>query len=270
MKTRVIVGLILAALLLTVLYFGGFVYLIFISAVAFCATYETAHITTTHRFRPQSLPAYTFALAFPFVYWFGGVTLLFVFYLTCIVISMIGLVLRRAEEPENAIISLLFYVYPLALIVCTLLVFMEFERAVGLTASIFLFAAPILTDTFAYFGGYLFGKHKLCPSISPKKTVEGAVAGLLGGLLLAIALIPLQKMWNGSIPGVALIIIGLICSVCAQFGDLFASLLKRWAGVKDFGSIFPGHGGVMDRVDSILICSPVVLCLFTILQLLGI
>jgi len=270
MKTRIIVGTILGALLLAVLNFGGLVYVAFISIMSFCATYETAHITVTHQFRPHSLPAYTFALGFPFVYWFGGVTMLFVFYLTCIVLAMIGLVLRRSEEPENAIISLLFFVYPLALTICTLLVFLEFERSIGLTASIFLYAAPILTDTFAYFGGYLFGKHKLCPSISPKKTVEGAVAGLVGGLLLALVLIPMQKIWNGTVPAYALILIGLICSVCAQFGDLFASLLKRWAGVKDYGSIFPGHGGVMDRVDSILICSPVVLCLFTILQLLGI
>lgn len=266
MKTRIIVALILSCVLLAILHFGGFVYLTSIAVIAFAATYETAHITTSHHFRPHTLPAYLFALGFPFVYSFGGITMLLVYYLTCIVLAMIGLVLRRPDEPENAIISLLFFVYPLALLICTLLVYTEF----GLVATIFLFAVPILTDTFAYFGGYLFGKHKLCPSISPKKTVEGAVAGLLGGIVTAVALIPVQKYLGGTVPIVALFVIGLICSCCAQFGDLFASLLKRWAGVKDFGSIFPGHGGVMDRIDSILICSPVVLCLFTILQLLGI
>ena len=116
----------------------------------------------------------------------------------------------------------------------------------------------------------LLGKHKLCLAISPKKTVEGAVAGLIGGVAFGALLIPLQKLWDGVVDAPYLLVIGLICGVCAQFGDLFASLLKRWAGVKDFSSIFPEHGGIMDRIDSILLCAPVVLCLFTILRLLGI
>ena len=193
-----------------------------------------------------------------------------VFYLSCIVACMIGLVLRRPTEPENILISLLMFVYPISLLICMLLVYMDFERSVALTAAALTFAAPACTDTFAYFGGTLLGKHKLCPAISPKKTVEGAVAGLIGGVAFGALLIPLQKLWDGVVDAPYLLVIGLICGVCAQFGDLFASLLKRWAGVKDFSSIFPEHGGIMDRIDSILLCAPVVLCLFTILRLLGI
>ncbi len=270
MKVRIIVGAVLAAFLLAVLHFGGFVFLIAISLFAFAATYETAHITTQHKYRPLSPPAYVFALGFPFVYHFAGAVPMFGFYLLCIVAAIMGLVIRRAAEPENAIISLLLFAYPLSLLICALLVYVEFERPLALTASAFTFAAPACTDAFAYFGGTLFGKRRLCEKISPKKTVEGAVAGLLGGLAFGAALIPLQKLWGGYVGVPVLLLTGLVCGVCAQFGDLFASMLKRWAGVKDFSSVFPAHGGIMDRIDSILLCAPVVLCLFTILRLCGI
>lgn len=270
MKVRIIVGVILSAFLIAILHFGGFVFLAAISLFAFAATYETSHITTRHNYRPVSPPAYVFALCFPFVYHFLGAVPMFAFYLLCIVTAIICLVIRRGGEPENAIISLLLFAYPLALLICALLVYMEFERPLALTASALTFAAPACTDAMAYFGGTLFGKHKLCEKISPKKTVEGAVAGLLGGLLLGLVLIPLQRLWGGNVGTAVLLLAGLLCGVCAQFGDLFASMLKRWAGVKDFSSVFPAHGGIMDRIDSILLCAPVMLCLFTILRHYGI
>jgi phosphatidate cytidylyltransferase len=108
------------------------------------------------------------------------------------------------------------------------------------------------TDVFAYFTGYLFGKHKLCPAISPKKTVEGAVGGLLGSVLLTFAFfyffspdLILHGLW-----------IGLLGSIFSQVGDLVASMFKRKLGVKDYGTLIPGHGGILDRFDSVLFTSP--------------
>lgn len=125
----------------------------------------------------------------------------------------------------------------------------------------YLIIIAILTDTFAYFVGRAFGKHKLIPSVSPNKTIEGSVGGTviasIGGALFLYYVIE-QSNW--------LIAIGLslVLSIIAQFGDLIASKMKREFGIKDYGNLFPGHGGVLDRFDSLLFSS---LTLYTILQL---
>lgn len=117
-----------------------------------------------------------------------------------------------------------------------------------------IFIAAWGTDTLAYFSGYLFGKRKLCPSISPKKTVEGAIGGTLGSMI--ISLIFGYFFLKDYLFVVALI--GFLGSIAAQIGDLSASLIKRYIGIKDFGNIMPGHGGVLDRFDSILFTAPTV------------
>ena len=111
-----------------------------------------------------------------------------------------------------------------------------------------------MTDTFAYFTGMLLGKHKLIPAVSPKKTVEGAV----GGTLFAVGFTVLYGFIVGEISGatpnyLALIIVSLLVSILSQCGDLIMSLIKRKFEIKDYGKLFPGHGGVLDRFDSIIV-----------------
>ncbi len=109
------------------------------------------------------------------------------------------------------------------------------------------------SDTFAYFVGSMLGRHKLCPAISPGKTLEGAAGGLVGSILGVAAI--------GGLIGLPLIhslIIGLLVGIAAPLGDLVESALKRFAGVKDSGNILPGHGGVLDRFDAIMFSVPVV------------
>ncbi|MFW5648381.1 MAG: phosphatidate cytidylyltransferase [Candidatus Alkaliphilus sp. MAG34] len=110
------------------------------------------------------------------------------------------------------------------------------------------------TDTSAYFSGYFFGRKKLCPFISPKKTIEGAIGGVLGSMVISLIFgyFFLQKHLY------AIMLIGVLGSMAAQIGDLSASLVKRHIGIKDFGNIMPGHGGVLDRFDSILFTAPIV------------
>lgn len=270
MKTRIVVGVILSAFLILTLYLGGMFYLSVIALFSFAATYEVAHVITRRGYRPLVFPAYLFALTHPFVYHFFGVSFLLVFYLFCIIISICCSVFSGTIDASTAVGTLLLYVYPLALLMCMLLAYASFERPVGLTAACMALAAPACADTFAYFGGTFLGKHKLCPTISPKKTVEGAIFGLLGGVAFGGIMIPLQQWWGASVSWAVLLMLGLLCGFFGLIGDLFASVLKRWADVKDFSSIFPGHGGIMDRIDSILLCSPIVLCTFTILELIGI
>lgn len=120
------------------------------------------------------------------------------------------------------------------------------------------FASVWLCDTFAYFGGSLFGKRLLYPAISPKKTVEGAIAGIIG----AIAGFAVSRSTLGDIGWLHIALIGAGIGVMGQLGDLVESMVKRWAGVKDSSSLFPGHGGVLDRIDSLLFAAPFVIFYF--------
>ena len=128
----------------------------------------------------------------------------------------------------------------------------------------FVFVGAWVTDTFAYFTGVFFGRHKLIPEVSPKKTVEGAV----GGTLFCIIGFVVCGLIQG-VAGKGLIILGalgFVAAIVAQLGDLSASLIKRQHGIKDYGKIFPGHGGILDRFDSILSVS-VLLYLMTEINL---
>jgi phosphatidate cytidylyltransferase len=114
------------------------------------------------------------------------------------------------------------------------------------------------SDTFAYFAGRRWGTRKLIPRVSPGKTVQGAVGALVGTVLVAVAYSYLLSGFSTYRVGiVAAIVFGLLVSMAAQVGDLVESLFKRDAGVKDSGTLFPGHGGVLDRVDALLFTLPV-------------
>lgn len=116
------------------------------------------------------------------------------------------------------------------------------------------------TDTFAYLVGVLFGKHKLCPSISPKKTIEGSVGGILGAVLLSNILNYYLFKYNFMLIN----FIAVFASVIAEIGDLLASKIKREVDIKDFGSLISGHGGFLDRFDSIIFVTPVIYMIFYI------
>ena len=128
-----------------------------------------------------------------------------------------------------------------------------YDKHYGRFFILFALLAAWLTDTFAYFTGSLLGKHKMCPNISPKKTVEGAIGGILGGILSCVILFAVFDNFFFEIHSmnyIEVIVISLLLSLISMVGDLSASVIKRNFGVKDFGNVVPGHGGVMDRFDS--------------------
>ena len=136
--------------------------------------------------------------------------------------------------------------------------------AIGMLQVFLPLAISFGSDTFALFAGMLFGKHKLTP-VSPKKTVEGAVGGLLGGVIgmLLFKLISQAALHTVLVGWTGVLVFGLVGSVVSQIGDLSFSVIKREFGVKDYGKLLPGHGGILDRFDSVMFIAPFVTMVIT-------
>ncbi len=135
--------------------------------------------------------------------------------------------------------------------------------AEGAWRAVLLLATIMVADSFAFFVGHAFGRHPLAPKVSPGKTVEGAFGGLAGGVVGALAV---RALGLPDLPLLQTVLLGMVVAALGIVGDLFESLLKRWAGVKDSGHLFPGHGGMLDRLDSLLFGAPVLYYYFLYLR----
>lgn len=178
----------------------------------------------------------------------------------CVVmVSAISLVVfRRTVDYIDAALMIASFFYIAFLLG---FVFLLRERPSGVFLVWLAFFAAWGADTCAYFAGMLFGKRKLCPQLSPKKTVEGAIGGVLGAVVLALVFrILVFHFFNYTFgfANLTLAVIVAVAAVLSIFGDLSASAIKRQTGVKDFGKLFPGHGGILDRFDSLLFTAPAV------------
>ncbi len=130
-----------------------------------------------------------------------------------------------------------------------------------------IFIIAYSTDTFAYLIGSRFGKHKLIPSVSPNKSVEGSVGGAIAAIIITIFYLNFvfPEFFDLKIS----IVLGLVGSIISQCGDLVASRIKRLTKIKDFGNLIPGHGGVLDRFDSVIMLAPIIFALYTYFYLGG-
>ena len=180
--------------------------------------------------------------------------------------------------------NLIGFIYPSLFLMSMMLInhfdsfnFAKIEGFGGVLSIIILimaFLIPIFTDTFAMLTGMLIGGKKLCPKLSPKKTVSGAIGGILWCVLLSTCVYLILNStgtfydaFSNGLPIWAFIIIVFFGSIIAQVGDLFESFLKRKADVKDSGKILPGHGGMLDRIDSYIFVTPFLLLSFILLVL---
>ena len=265
MLQRIITGAVLSAVAGTMIYFGQVPFAVAALVCVCFALYEEIKALKAAGHRPIAEPTWVaLGVSIPLAVLFGHQVVLPILTVAAVII-IAGIVFRSEPKLEDATMSLLplfSVVLPgLAVVSLTQLEPLSVQRVMLLM----LIAVPVLGDTFAYFIGSAVGGPKLCPAVSPNKTVAGALAGLAGSLLAA-ALIRLFAGILVSSPATDLptwgfcIAVGGIGGVAGQIGDLFASLVKRHCGIKDFSSIFPGHGGMMDRMDSILFMALVLYC----------
>lgn len=172
-------------------------------------------------------------------------------FLAVVIMSLLTLFNIENRELTDAMATLtgIFYVVFLSFHVTLVEQTEEYGILVWL-----IFLTAFGTDIMAYFTGYAFGRHKLAPKISPKKTIEGSIGGILGSVLLC------GLFGYFVIPRLLLhcIMIGVLGGMISQFGDLTASIFKRKMGIKDYGNLIPGHGGILDRFDSVLFTAPMV------------
>ena len=251
MKTRILSGLIMAPLLI-VLYFKGIPLMVASFLIGAVGIYELFEGFKKIDIHPNIFVAWGMLIL---LYVFGYPTLrkpeMFLAWIVlAVVCSGVSIFAIDKHKIEDALATLLgivyvgFLSYHMVMISWTalgILVWMVVIVAFG-------------TDIAAYFTGYYLGKHKLCPNLSPKKTIEGAIGGVAGALVLGIIFGLIFKI--PIFPHI--ILMSIIGSVMSQFGDLTASAFKRKMGIKDYGNLIPGHGGILDRFDSILFAAPAI------------
>ena len=278
MKQRILTALLLICILLPVLFFSGTVAFPVVAAVfCFVAVYEMLCCLGTMKKPAISVPILILAALLPLaVLLLGRIDaslhigeidlqrrLLFIllamslFVLLMFYLFAIAVFARRSITFSEVATSFLASFYVINSFLAILLI--RYGQY-GNFYYLLCFLGPWVTDIFAYFTGYFFGKHKLIPEISPKKTIEGSIGGIAFCVLAFLLFGVIVSGITATSPNyIVLASLGLLVSVFSQVGDLFASLLKRERGVKDYGNIFPGHGGVMDRFDSVLACTPLLL-----------
>lgn len=255
MLKRVLTSVVMVVVLIPLVIFSHtWVFPCAMAVLSAIATYEILKCLGVHHKWYAAMPAYAFSvtvvlltrLEAEFVAVAAGCAMVYAVLLMCTAVFS-----RRSFSMQTATELFAMTLYAtagFASIVCL--------RDLPHGEYIFLLAmlGPWSCDIFAYFTGMLLGRHKLIPDVSPKKTVEGSVGGIVFGTGVLVLYGFLVSCFFDVEPRyLGLILMGLVLTVVSQCGDLIASLLKREHGIKDYGWLFPGHGGVMDRFDSVII-----------------
>lgn len=275
MKTRILVGIPIGLLIIAALVLQSWVLVGLFALVSVCGVWELTHaIEQSGSKTVKSVPLVFAVTSLVVLYFLRSLGILFIVFACCIVALFIITMFSKKYDFESLLKSVFALIYPQLFIVFAYLILFQFTNMQFLgTNPIVLVMAIVPTvfcDIFAYFFGRAFGKRKLCPEISPKKTVAGSIWGLIGGVLaafliwlfMASGLVIHALNWEMDV--VNFLILGAAVAGVSQFGDLAASFVKRHYGIKDYGKILPGHGGILDRVDSILFALPVVYIYFVV------
>lgn len=277
MLKRILTGVIaFCFVLLPVLFFADTVVLpIAIAVFSLIATFELLHCVSLHKNLWVSIPLYLVCAVLPLGIRFlpeistsilPSVVCVLLLYLLAVAVFSHGKV-----DIRDVSTALILWIYTLVGFGGLILVHDTVPG--GKYLYLLTFIGAWVTDTFAYFTGVLLGKHKLIPDVSPKKTVEGAIGGVVFCILAFVVYgLVYNHFWadEHTVSVVGMAVVGLLVSVVSQVGDLSMSLLKRRYGIKDFGNIMPGHGGVLDRFDSVLAVSILLTVCFEALALSGI
>lgn len=276
MLTRILTGVTGIALAAFVIMQGGWIYAICTILLSLLAWHEYASSFARAGQSTSYLLGFIAVTLFGCCAWFGNrENLIAVATISMLFIFTEAVLLHGRFAVDQACISIagIFYIG----FCFAHLIFLRFmaetvilvtpvgDMTIGCVFLWIMFLGTWASDTFAYFSGSFFGKHKLCPTISPKKTIEGFMGGLIGTMLV-VALLG----WSLSFSVPMMLVLGASMAIVATIGDLAESIIKRYTGVKDSGHIIPGHGGVLDRFDSVMFTAPFVYYFIQVFNLTGV
>lgn len=260
MNKRYIGAIIYLIPVLLMLFLGGNILKYGLMICSLIAMWEVFHAFKHKGFSPVSYIAYAICIIYyiGIDYFYSDASYLLGLIIAVTVLGLIATVIEYEKyKTIDSIIGIFAFIY------CGILlsfIFLISNKQYGQLWIWLIFILSWSCDVCAYYVGVNFGKKKIAPIVSPKKSLEGSIAGLIGAVicstlfgffLMKVGLISTVSIYN-------FVIIGVLGGVMTQFGDLTASALKRYVGIKDFGNIFPGHGGILDRFDSIIFATIVV------------
>ena len=287
MRTRIISGAVGVLLLSAILYFHDTIVLpIAVAAIIAVMLFELLRAVKMEKCVPVLLAAEACGIAMPFIYSFfyfweekekgvwietkdGSITIAaFALTLLCAFVIFITWLKKHKEIRYEQVF---FVLAAMVLVPNAMTTMVRIDRMFPENGGLFYLVMGLcgawIADTGAYFSGVALGKHKLCPEISPKKTVEGLVGGILTtAVVYAVAFSVYEGRFEVKTAVIAFIT-GAVCAVIGTVGDLSASMVKRQIGFKDYGKIMPGHGGLMDRFDSVLFVLPTFYVFLNIMNL---
>lgn len=263
MATRIISAVVGIAIAIVVLLLSNTLFFNFaISAINIIMVHELLSSCKCMQHKLHVVTCYVFAGVTPLLVETENMKIKYVFASVCILIMFLGFIGSHKKLNFDKLCLIMIITLLVSLSMSCIVSLKNLNSTHGVCYVILTLAGAWLGDSGAYFVGTFLGKHKLCPEISPKKTIEGAIGGVITvGVVFAVYgfFYQLIQKANGNIFEVNylyLIVLGIICGVLGIVGDLSASLLKRQNNIKDFGKIMPGHGGLMDRFDSVLFVAP--------------
>ncbi len=277
MLTRILTGVIAFIVFLPFLVHSDTIaYPIAMSLCAVISTYELIRCVGLHKKHYITIPLCLVAAALPICTRLDGILWPFVFGIMIALVLMLYMLAvtifsHGKVEISQSMTALAVSLYIIAAF--TAMVFLRDFHAAGKYLYLLAFIGAWVPDTFAYFTGRLFGKHKLIPDVSPKKTVEGAIGGTVFCILAFVAFALVYNYLNvcncdsscthlPQIPVWLMAVAGLLSAIVSMIGDLSMSVIKRHYGVKDYGNILPGHGGFLDRFDSVLAVAVILVVAF--------
>ena len=280
MTKRIISGIVCALLLIAVMFLSTiwpFSLNLSVAVVSFFSVYEILALKKEQKLNSLAVISYIFSVIRPLigpgVKWHLAI---YIYTISCFIISMERFIKNKKRMPEEQksvwnVCFIFFLNIVISVALGTIVEIRNFGKNFGIFLSLLSRGIAWSCDIGAYFLGKKFGKNKLCPYISPKKTVEGAIGGMISSFIYAFLFCFFWqytfKIYNINYLTVAIMVI--LGAPIAILGDLCFSLIKRLLSVKDFGEIIPGHGGVLDRFDSVIFVSPFIFIFLHIFDIIN-